>query len=107
MGGAMFKFDRKKFFDGYRNQFGPLNQGLVNSLDTLLDEIEKDDRFDGAKDARTPRRKLAYCLATFKWETAHTMRPIDEHGSEKYFNTRYGPGTRVGKMLGNSDWPCC
>ena len=98
----MFKFDRKKFFDGYRSQFGPLDQGLVDAFGSLMDQIEKDDRFEGAKDARTPRRQLAYCLATFKWETAHTMRPIDEHGSANRFNTIYGPGTKVGKMLGNS-----
>jgi putative chitinase len=98
----MFKFDRKKFFGGYRDHFGPLNQSLVEALDQLIDEMEKDERFEGAQDARTPRRKLAYCLATFKWETAHTMRPIDEYGSDSYFNKRYGPGTAVGKRLGNN-----
>ena len=30
------------------------------------------------------------------------MRPIDEHGGPKYFNSRYGPQTKVGKMLGNT-----
>jgi hypothetical protein len=94
----MFKIDRKVFFDNYRNRFGPLTQELVGALEFLLGQVEQDSRFAGGE---TDRRKLAYCLATFKWETAHTMSPIDEHGGPKYFNSRYGPQTKVGKMLGN------
>ena len=95
----MFTFDRKKFFDGYRVRFGPLTQGLVDAVEVLLSQIEQDSRFAGTE---TDRRQLAYCLATFKWETAHTMEPLDEHGSSAYFNTRYGPQTKVGKVLGNT-----
>lgn len=95
----MFTFDRKKFFDAYRSRFGPLTQDLVDALGDLLNQIEKDAGFAGTD---TDRRQLAYCLATFKWETAHTMRPIDEHGTAAYFNSRYGPQTKVGKMLGNT-----
>jgi hypothetical protein len=95
----MFAFDRKKFFEEYRNRFGPLTQDLVDAFEFLLGEIEKDQRFPGSDN---DRRQLAYCLATFKWETAHTMRPIDEHGGSAYFNKRYGPQTKVGKMLGNT-----
>lgn len=94
----MFKIDRKLFFDNYRNRFGPLTQDLVGALEFLLGQVEQDSRFAGGE---TDRRKLAYCLATFKWETAHTMSPIDEHGGPKYFNSRYGPQTKVGKTLGN------
>jgi len=94
----MFKIDRKLFFDNYRTRFGPLTQDLVAALEFLLGQVEQDSRFAGGE---TDRRKLAYCLATFKWETAHTMSPIDEHGGPKYFNSRYGPQTKVGKMLGN------
>lgn len=72
---------------------------LVEALEFLLGRIEQDSRFPGSE---TDRRKLAYCLATFKWETAHTMRPIDERGGDKYFNSRYGPQTKVGKVLGNT-----
>jgi hypothetical protein len=68
-------------------------------MEVLLSQIEQDARFDNTE---TDRRQLAYCLATFKWETAHTMRPIDEHGSSAYFNSRYGPQTKVGQMLGNT-----
>ncbi|MBC7912281.1 MAG: hypothetical protein H7Y30_17370 [Pyrinomonadaceae bacterium] len=95
----MFTFDRKKFFDGYRTRFGPITQDLVDALEFLLSQIEQDNRFAGTE---TDRRQLAYCLATFKWETAHTMKPIDEHGGPKYFNSRYGPQTKVGKVLGNT-----
>ncbi|MGZ6292055.1 MAG: glycoside hydrolase family 19 protein [Syntrophales bacterium] len=95
----MLKFDRKKFFDGYRSHCGPLTQDLVDALELLLGEIENDTRFPGTD---TDRRKLAYCLATFQWETAHTMKPIDEHGSPEYFESRYGPETKVGKRLGNT-----
>ncbi|MFN6963216.1 MAG: hypothetical protein ACK4S4_05545 [Pyrinomonadaceae bacterium] len=94
-----FSFDRKKFFDGYRATFGPLTQPLVDALEYLLGRVEADDRFGNTD---TDRRKLAYCLATFKWETAHTFEPIDERGGDAYFNKRYGPHTRVGKMLGNT-----
>ncbi len=95
----MFTFDRKEFQDGYRSRFGPLTQDLTDALEFLLSKIEQDPRFENNE---TDRRQLAYCLATFKWETAHTMRPIDEHGSTGYFNSRYGPQTKVGKMLGNT-----
>jgi predicted chitinase len=30
------------------------------------------------------------------------MKPIDERGGATYFNSRYGPQTKVGKMLGNT-----
>jgi putative chitinase len=95
----MFKFDRKKFFDNYRDRFGPLTPDLVAALEFLLNQIEQDSRFPGSD---TDRRKLAYCLATFKWETAHTMSPIDERGGNTYFNSRYGPGTKAGKNVGNT-----
>ena len=94
----MFVFDRKKFFDGYRKTFGPLTQDLVNALEFLLSQLEKDARFPGTD---AGRRQISYCLATFKWETAHTLQPIDEIGTDAYFNKRYGPQTKTGKALGN------
>ena len=95
----MLTFTRKKLLDGYISRFGPLTNDLVEAFKFLFDKIEKDDRFANTD---TDRRKLAYCLATFKWETAHTMKPIDERGGDAYFNKRYGPETKVGKMLGNT-----
>jgi predicted chitinase len=95
----MFSFDRAAFLSGYKQRFGPVTRELAAAIDFLLDRIESDTRF-----AHDPvdRWKIAYCLATFKWETAHTLRPIDEHGGDAYFNRRYGPGTVAGKMLGNT-----
>ena len=95
----MFKFNRKKFFDAYRKRFGALTQNLVDALEFLLGQIEQDTRFGKTAD---DRRQLAYCLATFKWETAHTFKPIDEFGSDDRFNRLYGPQTAVGKRLGNT-----
>lgn len=95
----MFKFDRKKFFDGYRSRFGPVTQELVDAIEFLLGQIEQDNRFTGTD---VDRRQLAYIFATFKWETAHTLRPIDEIGSTAYFNRRYGPTTSAGQTVGNT-----
>lgn len=95
----MLKLDRKKLLDGYTIRFGPLTDNLAEAFKFLLGKIESDDRF---ADTEADRRQLAYCLATFKWETAHTMKPIDEFGGSAYFNKRYGPQTKVGKMLGNT-----
>lgn len=95
----MFTFNRKKFFDAYRLRFGALTQDLVNALEFLLGQFEHDTRF-GTTDV--DRRQIAYCLATFKHETAHTMMPIDEIGSDERFNRIYGPQTTVGKRLGNT-----
>jgi len=96
---ARFAFDRKKFFESYRERFGPLTQALVDALEYLLGRIEGDTRF-GTTD--TDRRQLAYCLATFKWETSHTFEPIDEIGGDAYFNKRYAPEKQAGKNVGNT-----
>jgi putative chitinase len=95
----MLTFNSKKLLDGYTARFGPLTNDLADAFTFLFGKIKDDKRFN---DSDTDRRKLAYCLATFKWETAHTMRPIDERGGNNYFNKRYGPQTNVGKMLGNT-----
>jgi hypothetical protein len=96
---AMLTFNKKKLQDGYVSRFGPMPSELAEAFAFLFSKIEKDPNFE---DTDTDRRKLAYCLATFKWETAHTMRPIDERGGDAYFNKRYGPDTSAGKMLGNT-----
>src|SRR4029453_9125131 len=95
----MLVFNRKKFFDGYRSRFGALTQDIVDAVEFLLSQIEKDARFG---ETEVDRRQIAYCLATFKWETAHSLKPIDEFGSAAYFNKRYGPQTKVGQVLGNT-----
>jgi hypothetical protein len=95
----MLTFDRQKLMDGYNSRFGPLTSELIDSFTFLFGKIKIDERFS---DTETDRRKLAYCLATFKWETAHTMRPIDELGGDTYFNKRYNPTTKAGKIVGNT-----
>lgn len=95
----MLSFNKTKLLTGYTSRFGPLTNDLVDAFTFLFSKIEADPRFT---DTNTDRRKLAYCLATFKWETAHTMRPIDEKGGDAYFNKRYGPGTGPGKNVGNT-----
>lgn len=67
--------DRDKFFGRVRvNPFGnALHQGQVDGCNAILDAWE-------ARHDMTDRRWLAYMLATAKWETAHTMQPIEEYG---------------------------
>ncbi len=78
--------DRKKFFDGIRH--GPFDGKLtakqVKNIDAILNEWERRKLTD--------LRELAYMLATVKWETAHTMEPNVEGGSEAYLRSkRYYP----------------
>jgi len=90
----MQKIDRKRFFDGYIERFGSLNQSQVNGLEKLLGFMEKDPHI---KD----HRWSAYMLATIYHECAGTWQPIREKGSRDYFINRYGSQARVGKELGN------
>lgn len=94
----MFDFKEDVFLSGYQKRFGPLKTELAQAILFLLKKIEGDDRF-----TRNPvdRYQVAYCLATSKWETAHTMRPIDEYGTPEYFEKNYGYTSRRGKALGN------
>lgn len=88
------KFDREKFFAGYRKAFGSIRQSQVDALDDLLDFIEKDGLI-------TDLRHVAYMLATSFHETNKTFRPIHEIGGRAYFIRRYGSQTAKGKELGN------
>jgi hypothetical protein len=67
--------DRDRFFGRIRvNPFGgTLKQSQVDGCNVLLDAWE-------ARPAFSDPRWLAYMLATAKWETAHTMQPIEEYG---------------------------
>lgn len=85
----MFQFDRDKFVHRFCVLLGPLTEAQVTALNSLLGKIEQDARFEGICD-------IAYSLATFKWETAHTFKPIVEHGSEAYFD-------RYNGRLGNTE----
>lgn len=88
------RFDREKFFDAYRAEFGRLSQQQTDGLSDLLRFIEADPYITNVNQA-------AFLLGTTKHETAHTFKPIHEYGSKKYFIQRYGGQTRKGKELGN------
>ena len=92
----MIALDRTRFFDGWRRTFGALTQAQVVSIEALLAALESDAHV-------TDVRWAAYMLATAYHETAATMAPIDEFGSDEYFNRRYGPHTSVGRNLGNTE----
>jgi hypothetical protein len=74
--------DRKKFFDGIRGSPMPkkLNTGQVKGITVILDEWERR--------GLTDLRHLAYMLATTFHETAATMQPITEYGSQKYLKAK-------------------
>lgn len=78
--------DRKKFFDGIKGSPMPakLNAGQVKGVTAILDEWERRKLTD--------LRHLAYMLATTLHETAFTMQPVTEYGSQKYLRAkRYWP----------------
>ena len=78
--------NRKKFFDGIRQQPfpGKLSQKQVDGVNRLLDEYERREW--------NSLYWLAYVFATTMWETARTMQPIKEMGSQAYLQSkRYYP----------------
>ena len=89
----MIRIDRQSFFAGFRAAFGKLAQSQVVGLETLLGFIEADPLPD--------MRWIAYLLATIKHECADTWMPIEERGQRSYFD-KYESGTKIGKVLGNT-----
>lgn len=67
--------NRAVFFDAIRNAPfpGSISPAQFGGVTALLD----------AAPPGLPTKHLAYCLATTFWETAHTMRPIEEYGRGK------------------------
>lgn len=72
-------FDRDVFFDAVRSApgSGSLTQSQVDGFDAILSTWEADPEL-------TDLRWLAYMLATSWHETAFTMEPITEYGSQSY-----------------------
>lgn len=62
-------FNRKTFFEGFREKFGHLSQAQVEGLEFLLGKLESDD---------WTLTQMAYVLATVDHESAHTFHPIKE-----------------------------
>ncbi|MGE5149754.1 MAG: glycoside hydrolase family 19 protein [Rhodospirillaceae bacterium] len=84
--------DRDVFFARVREApfGGVMRQGQVDGCNAILDAWE-------ARAGFVDRRWLAYMLATAKWETAHTMKPIEEIG--KGHGHPYGVPTVDGRVF--------
>lgn len=80
--------DSAAFFVDVRAYVKGLDQTQVDTINGLL----------GAA-SHWPVAWVAYALAT-AWHECY-LKPIKEFGGAVYFNTRYGPQTKVGKALGN------
>lgn len=89
-------FDRDAFYAAVRRSLfnGSISNEQFIGMQNLLD-VWEDSYHDIAAD------QLAYNLATAFHETAFTMQPIMEKGRRSYFD-KYEPGTRIGRMLGNT-----
>lgn len=88
--------NHKGFYKAYKDAFGSIKeQESVDAINMKLHYIESLDL------NYMSLEQWAYLFATIYHETAHTMQPITEYGGNSYFNKRYGPNTKVGKVLGN------
>lgn len=75
-----------------------LSQKQVDGMNAILDKWES--AYAGRDD-----RWLAYALGTAFHETGFTMQPIDERGSNTYFESKYGPTGQkpsYAKHMGNT-----
>lgn len=87
---------RAAFFDRVRGKpfGGKLTVAQVSGMEAILDACPVDFPLD----------HLAYCLATTLHESARTMLPIKEYGSDAYFTRNYDPkGEKpsLARALGN------
>lgn len=85
--------NRAKFFETVRHTLfnGKLSVEQVEGMEAMLSAFEA---------AKWPRSHASYGLATGKHETAHTMQPIRELGSNKYLD-KYDTG-KLAAALGNT-----
>lgn len=75
---------------------GRLSKTQADGITRILD-------YRDAKWPNMPDAELAYLLATAKWETAHTMQPIAERGSQAYLRSKpYWPW--IGRGLVQITW---
>lgn len=92
------KVNAGRFFPAVRSSVfgGRMEQGQVDGMNIILatwDQVPFDDL-----------RWLGYMMGTAYHETAATMQPIHEFGSEDYFTQMYGPEGRrptVARSMGN------
>ena len=85
-------YDRKVVLDAVRGPVfgGHLFQAQVEGIDGILSQWE---RLQPEGDARF----VSYMLATTAWETAHSMRPVEEygHGRGRAYGAPAGPWHQV------------
>ena len=76
-------FDRSIFFNRVRSSLfsGSLSQSQVDGMNYMLDVFERDYNWPDL-------RWLAYAFATAYHETAFTMQPIKEYGSQSYLQSK-------------------
>jgi putative chitinase len=87
--------DRQIFYSKVRSQFGKLTKSQVQGFEAILDLWDVD--------GYTDLRWLAYMFATSWHETARTMQPITEYGSQKYLRSKkYWP--YIGRGLCQLTW---
>jgi len=87
---------RKKFFDYVRGNIfgGKLTSQQVEGMENILSYEESNP---------VEMRQFAYMLATVYWETAKTMQPVTEYGSQAYLKSkRYWPW--IGRGLVQITW---
>jgi hypothetical protein len=89
------RIDHTAFFNGYRDAYGKLTQGVVSGLELLGRNMEADPDLKNLQWA-------SYMLATVKHECADTWQPIVERGSRSYCD-KYETGTSLGTRLGNTE----
>ncbi len=89
---------RDYFYDAVRHYLsaGSLTQDQVDGCNLLLDWYDHENPPLPDKN-HLDDRMLAYCLATAWHETAFTMQPVTEYGSESYLKSKpyypwYGRG---------------
>ena len=92
--------NRRIFFDAVRGSVygGRLAVGQIDGFDTLLDTWQTSHSGEDI-------RFLAFCLATAHHETAATIQPIEEYGSNARANRLYGPEGKDpsrAKRMGNT-----
>lgn len=88
------QFDRKRFFDIYREQMGgTLSQKDVDNVRRILDRAEPDPRVSSTA-------QLAYMIATARWETRR-FECLREVGGKAYLSQYDGKG---GNRKGTEDY---
>lgn len=97
---APMKLNRKVFFDELRDSLfkGSISQERVEGTEHILNAWA-----DNYPDMTLPQ--LAYCLATAWHETAYTMQPIKERGSNEYKRRLYdvsGKNPKRARRMGNT-----